>query len=267
MADELRLQIVDRLVEMAESTVDLDFSAVFNIALGDATAAVRQKAVLGLWESEERSLISVYIGLLRSDPSEDVRGAAALALGNFAALAEDGKLLPKDYQRIKGSLVDAINDTEQPIGVRRRALEAVGAMSDDDVVHLIWWAYAQPEEEFRRSAVFAMARNASPHWLTTILKELESDDPAMRYESACACGELSDEDAVSYLLPLLQDDDDQVALATIAALGNIGGSAARSALNECANSEDGGEAIVEAATAALAALDTSNEPVSFKNRL
>ena len=267
MAATKRLDVVARLVELAEDTVDLDFTAVFAIALRDETAEVRQRAILGLWECEERHLITVFISLLQTDPSEEVRSAAALALGNFAVLAEEGKLLPKDHGRIKEALTAMINDPLQPTDVRRRALEALGALSDDDVLQLIMWAYEHPEDRFRQSAVYTMGRNASSDWLPTILRELESDDPAMRYEAASACGELGEEAAVPHLLPLLEDDDHQVCVAAINALGNIGGSAARRALTNCANSIEADETVVEAAQDALEALEANEDPLSLKNRL
>ncbi len=267
MAEEKRLEVVSRLEALAEDTVDLDFSAVFAIALKDETPEVRQRAILGLWECEERHLITLFISLLNTDPSEEVRGAAALALGNFAELAEDGKLLPKDHGRIKDALTANINDPLQPTEVRRRALEALGALSDDDVLQLIMWAYEHPEERFRQSAVYTMGRNSSPDWLPTILRELESDDPAMRYEAASACGELGDEAAVPHLLPLLEDDDSEVCISALNALGSIGGSSARRALTNYANSIDGDEAVAEAAQEALAALEANADPLSLRNRL
>ena len=56
---------------------------------------VREKAIEGLWEDEDRLLISTLCDLTKDDPSPKVRAAAAMALGKFAILAQDGKLLEK----------------------------------------------------------------------------------------------------------------------------------------------------------------------------
>ena len=266
ISDLRRVDIVQRMVDTAEDNVELDFTSVFKIALRDELDDVRERAVLGLWEREERHLITAMANMLAHDPSPRVRSAAALGLGRFAVLAEDGKLLPKDQARVKDSLLAVIRDDGEDAEVRRRALEAVGALSDGDVLALIAWAYRHADERFRQSAVFAMGRNASPEWLQTILRELESEDAAMRYEAVLACGELGEEATVPHLAPLLQDEDDQVSLATISTLGNIGGSMARRVLTNYLAAAEGDESVIEAITDALDMLDAHEHPLIFKNR-
>jgi HEAT repeat protein len=75
-----------------------------------------------------------------------------------------------------------------------------------------------------------MGHNCDPSWLPILFQELKSDDPETRYEAVLACGSLAEEAAVVHLIPLLEDEDAEVKEATIAALGEIGGRQARSAL-------------------------------------
>ena len=111
-----RLTLVTRLVETSEDNVDLDFSQIFKLALKDDGENVRAKAVSGLWECEERPLMTALLRLLHYDPSMEVRTAAAQAMGKYAELAEDGKLLPSDSNRIKTALLPLVEDEGRPLG-------------------------------------------------------------------------------------------------------------------------------------------------------
>ena len=64
------------------------------------------------------------------------------------------------------------------------------------------------------------------------------------------------------LVPLVADPDDEVRAAAIAALGQIGGQAARRALDDVSDRPSG--AVTDAATAALAQIDADEDPLAFK---
>ena len=87
VAAEGKASIMDRLIDLSQERTELDFSAVFRRCLRDDEEGVRQRAIEGLWEHEERRLISPLCKLLADDPSSSVRTAAAVALGRFAELA------------------------------------------------------------------------------------------------------------------------------------------------------------------------------------
>lgn len=70
-----RQQIVYRLVELSEDNLELNFDSVFKNCLEDRDAEVRSKAIDGLWESEEASLINPLVNLLEQDSSEKVQAA------------------------------------------------------------------------------------------------------------------------------------------------------------------------------------------------
>ncbi len=256
-----RRQIVYRLVELAEDNFELDFDSVFKCCLKDQDAAVRCKAIEGLWESEEPSLINHLADILEHDSSEKVRAAAAAALGKFAMLAEHEKLRASYKSRIFQTLLAVVDDESQDIEIRRRALEAVSPLNFPQVHKAIKEGYQSDNPELRVSAVYAMGRNCDSSWLPILLGELASASAEMRYEAAVACGELGGEEAVPRLTELTNDPDSNVQLAAIQALGKIGGSEAKGWLQECLNSPI--ELIRQAAEQALCELEVWEDPLSL----
>jgi len=259
---ERRLDVMSRLLETTEENVDMDFSQIFKMALKDEIDGVRTKAVAGLWECEDRPLITTFIKLLQADPSAEVQTAAAQALGKFAGMAEDGKLLAMDRDRIQDALLPLVKDETHPLILRRRALESVGVFSKQEITQLIDWAYKQADAEIQQSAIYAMGRNADPQWTEIIRSALDREEPAMRYEAALACGELGEEEMIPAILPLLKDEDLQVRVSSINALGAIGGSLAKKALTACLKSED--DVVSQTAEEALESMDTLDDPLNFK---
>ncbi len=258
---ERRLWVARTLGELAEDNFELDFTAAFKAMLGDPDAGVRRAAVEGLWESEDLAVAESLLAMLAGDPAAEVKAAAASALGHFALLAEMGALSAALAGRVRTGLLRVIYG-EEPVEVRRRAVEAVGFLSgDEEVKRAIADAYAQAQPAMRTSAIFAMGRNCDPRWLPDLLRELESEDAEMRFEAARACGELEDERAVPRLLRLLVDPDLEVRLATIQSLGEIGGEQAVQALGYLMQSDD--PTVAEAAEAALAEAEFAEAPLSF----
>ena len=262
MSPGRRLDLVARLVETSEDNVDMDFTPIFKLALKDVSGDVRSKAVSGLWECEDRPLITTFIKLMESDPSTEVRTSAAQALGKFAEMAEDGKLLALDRGRIQDVLLPLVKGEDYPVMLRRRALESVGVFSTEEIAQVIEWAYRQEDAEMQQSAIYAMGRNAATQWTEIIRSTLSRDEPEMRYEAALACGELGMEEMIPDLLPLLKDEDVQVRLSSINALGAIGGSMAKKALLACQKSDD--EVVAQTAQEALESLEFNDDPLNFK---
>lgn len=256
---ERRVAILGQLNDLGEDDFELDFREIFRMALRDPDAEVRRRALMGLWQEDDPKLIDPIIWLLRTDPDVDVRAAAATGLGGFVMMAELDHLSPAQSERVVDSLLEQISDPDQPLEVRRRAIEALGALSDERVTRIIEQAYHSSEEKMRISAVFAMGRNCEERWLPTLLKELRSENPEMRYEAVGAAGEMEDAAIVPDLLPLLQDDDLEVRLATATALGHIGGPVAQTALRRAANSDD--DQLRDAAEAALEEIALGDDPI------
>ena len=258
---ERKLKVVESLVSVAEDNAELDFSAVLRVCLKDPNDTVREKAISGLWEFEDRSLITVLVELLKSDRSAQVKASAATALGKFATLAQDGKLLSRDGELVKESLMGALRQEDGWPEVRRRALESVAPFNTPDLTQYINWAYGSDDLKLKSSSIYAMGRTGQPKWLDCVFTELQNPSPPIRYEAAHACGGLDQEEAAPHLIPLLQDDDLQVQLAAIVSLGELGGSLAKKALKLCLKR---GDSIVEdAAREALENIIALEDPLAF----
>jgi len=253
-----RRQIVSRLVELAENDFELNFDSIFKNCLEDQDAEVRSKAIEGLWENEEPSLINPLINLLGQDSSEKVQATAATALGKFIMLAEHKKLRSSHVSKVCQALLTAIGDKSKPVEVKRRALEAISPVSLPQVERAITEAYQSHNPKLRVSSIYAMGKSCNPSWLPILLKELGSADTEMRYEAAGACGELGEEEAAPPLVKLANDPDIELQLAAIRALGKIGGTEAKNCLEQCL--DDPAEAIQLAAEQALRELEIGEEP-------
>ena len=255
-----RRQIVSRLVELTEDNFELDFDEVFKDCLRDQDAEVRSKAIEGLWENEEPSLINTLIDLLAQDDSAEVQATAAAALGKFVILAEHQKLSSSYISKLHQALLAAISDKTKSIEVKRRALEAVAPLGLPEVAKTIGEAYHSGNSKLRVSSIYAMGKNCNPSWLPILLKEIHSPDAEIRYEAAGACGELGEEEAVPYLIELRDALDIEVQLAAIQALGKIGGTEAKNYLEDCL--DDPNEAIQQAAEQALYELNEGKDALS-----
>jgi HEAT repeat protein len=256
-----RREIVDRLAELAEDNFDLDFDKVFHACLFDVDSEVKIRAIGGLLECEDRSLLDPLINLLMGDLDHAVRAAAAFALGTFALLVEFGELSANDAAKVEKALLTAYNNKNEQADVRCRALEAISTISKPEVEELIRQAYQSNDLEFHVSALFAMGRNCNRSWLPILMKELHSPYPQLRFEAARACGEIESKEAVPRLIELIRDEDAQVRLAAIDALGRIGGQQAKKTLQDCLEDED--EAISEAAQDALDELEFWEDPLAL----
>jgi HEAT repeat protein len=108
-----------------------------------------------------------------------------------------------------------------------------------------------------------MGRNCDRSWLETIFDELQSEEPAMRYEAANACRELGEDEAIPRLAVLVNDDDLQVQVAAIQALGAIGGASVKKLLTELAQRTTD-EGVREAAEAAVGEFEWQDPQPQFE---
>jgi hypothetical protein len=244
-----RLELVTVMVEQAETNIHLIFHAVLRACLTDDDAQVRRLAIEGLWEDERVNLVPLLCGLLTHDPSDDVRSTAATALGRFVLLGVLGDIAEEPARQAEAALHLAWERSDEPVSVRRRVLESLAPTDTADVHVLIGDAYYSDNELMRQSAIFAMGRSANPRWNKIVLAELNSRDPAIRFEAAEAAGEMAIRAAVQPLIQRLDDPDKDVREAATLALGKIGGPAARRALRALAAGDD--ERLAEAAAEAL----------------
>jgi HEAT repeat protein len=257
--------MISTMVELAEDNPELDFCAIFKMCLKDKDETVLERAMEGLWEYEDRSIIPGLIQILRSNRSPEVRAAAAVALGKFAFLVQDGKLLQKDADAVRENLMAVVADPDEHLEVRRRSMEAVAPFNTPEVKQYICWAYESEDLKLKASSIYAMGRTGEPDWLPILIKELQNKEPAVRYETANACGELGDEEVVPHLISLLQDDDYQVQIAGVNALGKIGGPLAKRVLLRCI--KEGDASLEEAARTALDNVRFLEDPMTFTGDL
>jgi hypothetical protein len=238
LTGETRRWIIHALAEFAEATFEVNFDAIFRIALEDSDNEVRATAINGLWENEDLDLIGPFLVMLRKDPSPQVRAAAASGLGRYVLAGELEKLAQPVQARIMTELLTASLLVSESIEVRRRAIESASYACTPEVHDMLEMAYYDEDERMRLSAVVGMGRSCDQQWKSIILEELESNSPAMRYEAAWASGELMLRQAVPLLARLVHDPDRQVSSAAIWALGQIGGPLAKQILTEAYDDAD-----------------------------
>ena len=255
-------EVLERLVGLGEDNLELDFSVVFRVCLGDEDEVVREKSALGLWECDDRKVIRPLIGLMTEDSSSRVRATAAVVLRKFAEMAQEGKLISSDERRIQEAFFAVIADKSNDLDVRRRAIEGAACFNHPEADRIILEAYESDDSRLRQSSLYAMGLSSNPRWLPTVVEEMDHENAAIRYEAVGACGRLGEEAIVPQLIKRIQDDDLQVQTAAVQALGNIGGQLARRALQQCLRVGD--EALEQAAQEALSNLEFDDDPLSFR---
>jgi HEAT repeat protein len=262
LADNQRSKIISRLVELAENNVELNFDGIFKLCLNDSDAEIRSKAIEGLWENEETTLITPLLKILNDDTSDKVRANAAIALGRFVLLGEHGKLRANHLDRIRDLLLNILHDPHIIDEVRRRALEAISSLSIPEVKSEISSAYYSKNPRFKVSSIYAMGKNCDTEWIPLLLIELKNADPEIRFEAATALGELGNVSTVAQLIEISGDSDAEVRIAVIQALGKIGGTKAKEYLQNLLSSRD--TAIRDIARQSLEELRTPEDPLSLQ---
>lgn len=260
-AEEGRRALLEYMVRAAEESFELDYADLLRCFLDDADAVIRRLAVEGLWEDDQPDMVRPMVRLVRRDPDVQVRAAAAVSLGRFLFLALCEELSEEQGRQIEGALRAVIENADEDIEVRRRALESIAFINEQWVQRLIDRAYDHDDPRMRLSAVFAMGRSAEPLWAETVLAELHSETADMRCEAARASGELELRRAVDPLIRLLVDPDAKVQEMAIWALGQVGGQKARRALEACV--AEGNEAMAAAASEALDETEFSVRPMDL----
>lgn len=256
-----RAAIVDKLSDMSEADIELDFNPILRFTLTDVEESVRLSSVEGLWEDESTSLIDVFVVLLRSDPSAVVRAATATALGRFMYLGEIEKISRSRRDQVYSALMGALITAPPASIVYNRALESISFTSNEQIQQLIKDAFMSGDAGLRVAAVVAMGRSGDAKYAPLVAGQLHNVLPVMRAEAARACGEISIKDAVPALGKLIDDSETDVILAVIDALAEIGGDEAKKILEQAAHSED--EDIAEAANEALEEFEFMHGDIKF----
>lgn len=263
---ETRRRLVADMAELGEQNVEYHFSRALKVAMRDEDAQVRAGAIEGLWEDEGEDLLSYLLDEALRDPDLVVRETATRALARFSLLAvEEDRIGERWLQPLRERLLGLVRGSDS-LEVRRRALEALSVYTGDaDVTREIERAYGSPDEKIAMSAIYAMGRNLDERWLDTIIGEMDNRSPGRRYEATRASGEFGDRRAVPTLIERLGDDDREVQLAAIGALGRIGGQAPLNILKRLAHAKD--DAVREAAEEAIDEASFMSNPIGPGARL
>jgi HEAT repeat protein len=220
---EFRRKIVRRMAETSEANYEMDYRAFGLFALNDPDPEVRSAAIDVLWEDESLELLRHLVNTAQNDDTPFVRAAAMTALGRFILAGELGNLPESEAINAQDVAIRLLNDDKEEVDVRRRALEALSNSSHDMVPGAIKKAYRSGDRKMQVSSVFAMGRTCDEQWENIVLNELDSEDAEMRYEAARAAGEIELVSAVPKLAQLLTENDEDIRLAAVWSLGEIGG--------------------------------------------
>lgn len=238
ITDPQRRRVMQALGDLARDHIQLNFDRIYRLGLDDLAGDVRRTAIENLWESEDPTLVPMFLHALADDPQADVRAAAAAALGPFVYLGEVGHLEPEPLRQMEDALLLAA-ERDHDDAVRLRALESIGFSSRDEVGPLVAAAFRSGRESAERSALLAMGRSANEDWAQDVRSRIHSPSPALRREAVRAAGELELRDSLPGVIELLEDVDDGVRRAAIWSLGQLGGPHARQALEQLARQAEG----------------------------
>lgn len=226
-----RHQVLREIATLSEADFDTDFCAVTHLALTDLHDNLREAAIEAAWLDESVEMLNRLLPMASVDPSPSVRAAAVGALGRFILQAELGKFSPMQARQAERVAVKLYNNRQEDIRVRCRALEAIANSSRAEVVGMIEESYQDGDPRLRAAALYAMGKTCDERWGRFVLRELASDDPAIRFEAIRAAGELGLEEAVPQIGKLVIDADRQTLEMAIWALGEIGSGESRRILD------------------------------------
>jgi HEAT repeat protein len=235
-----REALLEDLEEIHMADDLLCFEEVARLALKDKNPSVRLRAIHILREYELVDLLTTFQAMAERDPDTDVRAEAVSALGVYIYMGEVEDISPAKLHRVEECLLSLLSNQE-PVLVQRRALEAMGFSSREEVPELIEKAYASVDMDWVITSLFVMGRSANSHWYPQVLKMLTHPHPGVRAEAASAAGELEIKPARRLLLELLDDSDMDVRMAAIWALSQVGGMGVRKALENLLETRDNDE--------------------------
>jgi HEAT repeat protein len=257
---EARRELIHSLSRTANDDMAMDFSAIFRMTMADADADVRVVSITGLDDVDDARLVPAFAQILRNDPSEAARTAAADALSKYVLLGELERIRPIPFNAAVLALRESYLKTSESPRVRRQALKAIAYTEEHGVRQLIADARKDSDEAMRISAVVAMGHSANGEWSSAVRRELSSSVLEMRRAATRAGGELRLREAVDEIVDLADDVDQRVRAAALWALGQIGGEVAQRTLAKYISIDD--EALRTAAENALQELEFFSSDLS-----
>ena len=258
-----KLLLLDSLIAHLDDETIVSYEDIGKALLTDPDAEVRARALGLLAESNDLRLVDSLLNIFLNDSDLAPRLKAAILLGEFVLLGELEELDEFRQRKIEDALMSVIRSDATP-ALRRQAVEAFGYSSREEAVGVLESAYEREDPLWIASALCAMGRSHDSHWNDSVVSKLLDPDPRIRFAAAEAAGNLNIEEASPIMLQMLEDEeeDDDVTLAAIWALSQIGGEDARAYILSLIESTDDEEAI-EFLEGALENLDFNEEMNKF----
>ena len=234
--------ILEDLEDLSEKDTLVCFDEMAKTILNDPEPMARVLAIRLLWECEDAKIVPTIIDLMMTDPEEGVRSTAASLLGRFVYLGELDQIPEPVKLSIVKNLLEVVGG-EDLLQVRIRALESLGYSGHPKVPALIKSAYESRETQWVASSLCAMGRSADDQWADYVQEKLDSGDPDILFEAVRAAGELELTGALDQLFAILEEseNDEEVHLAAIWSLSQIGGSEVKDRLQELLENSESDE--------------------------
>jgi HEAT repeat protein len=222
-----RLALLEDLEVLYDADTLLSFEAICRRAIVDTDSHIRFQALHSLQGYDVPDLIPYFIRILQEDEKEELRAIAADIMGKYIYLGEVDTLSKRVLKEIERVLLKVAKGEDSAL-VRRKAVEALGYSSHEDVPSLIKKAFYAEDLNWVSSALYAMGRTLDERWEPDVLKMLVHPNPEIRLEAIRASGELEIAKAKPLLLDYLEDQDEDVQMAAVWSLSRIGGNGLKS---------------------------------------
>jgi len=209
---------------------------------------VRAEMIAALGRIRDTSAIPVLADTLRNDLDQNVRSQAIDSLLRFYILVEDSGPVRTIFNKVKSVLIEPNAPVVGPeIQVDTSAKEALAAVMQKDF-----------SDEVRVEAVRALgslrAKDQIPAMTATLEDPQNREHRTVRAEIAHTLGVLRDPSAGTVLEKALRDPDKQVVSEAVLAVGLVGNTAARPALEDIFRSNSSSASLKAQALESLALL-------------
>jgi HEAT repeat protein len=258
-----KLLLLDRLLSHLDTDTIVSYEEIGRALLDDRNGKVRARAIRLLAESDDPKLADKLTDIFLNDVDLAPRMESAQLLGEFILLGELDKINEAQKRKVEDALISVIRGEEHST-LRKRALESMGFSSRNELLALIESAFERSDPAWVASALRAMGRSQDSRWDEDVVSMLLDEETPVKFAAVEAAGQLAIQEAVPILLQILDDEeeDDDVALAAIWSLSQIGGEDARTYLVALAEQNED-EDLVEFLEDALENLNFTEELEQF----
>ena len=237
------------------------FEVLGRALLQNEDVTTRTFAIRLLNDCENNNLVADFINIAEEDSALEPRVAAVASLGAYIYYGElEEEISSDNLKKIEEVLLHIAKHSEKT-ELRQRAVEALGYSSRKEVPALIEEAWQRGTATWKANAVSAMGRSYDQRWEEKILDSLSDENENVRLAATRAAGNTSLSSAREILLNALKEESDEdVLMATIWSLSEIGGEDVREYLLTLIDQyEDDEEEQIEYIEEALANLDFTED--------